>query len=408
MEMTLYLNLLRRLFEVNLHGGTKLGLSNILSLCKALANPERAFRSIHIAGTNGKGSVAVKIAKGLECQGNRVGLYTSPHVSSFRERISINGKMISEEAICSYLNIIFSIIEQQKIPATFFEITTALAFCYFAAQKVDYAVLETGLGGRLDATNVVIPDLTVITSIALEHTEILGNTLELIGKEKGGILKPGVPVILGPTAHNIPLLLSTPCIKVTNSFTTFEMENRAVAETALKLLKLDQKKIKIALTARLPCRLETVLYKGQKILLDVAHNPEGLNYLFRSLKHLQKNFRIVCGISKTKDLPACLSIIREHANHIHLIQAPNGRGASPEKLKKILLEQGMAEERISLYSSIPNAINSALGSAFKYKEEVLVCGSFFIMSGVRQNLGFEEPRDLFDMQEVSTEAYQKI
>ncbi|HEY4831082.1 MAG TPA: Mur ligase family protein [Waddliaceae bacterium] len=399
MEKTLYHNLLQRLFDVNLHGGTKLGLSNVIALCKALIHPEKSFRSIHIAGTNGKGSVAVKVAKGLQCQGNRVGLYISPHISSFRERISIDGKMISEEDVTHFLNIIFSITEQLKIPATFFEITTVMAFCYFAAQKVDYAVLETGLGGRLDATNVVAPDLTVITSIALEHTEILGDTLELIGKEKGGILKPGVPVVLGPRAHYIPMLPSTPYIKVTNSFTTFEMENRAIAEAALKALNIDQKKIKIALTAHLPCRLEAVLHMGQRVLLDVAHNPDGLSCLFRSLKYIKKNFRIVCGISKTKDLPACLSIIRKHASHVHLVQAPNGRGASPEKLKEILLEQGMSKERISLQNSIHNTIKEAIQNAPKYKEEILICGSFFIMSDVRQALNIDEPRDPFDMQE---------
>ena len=400
MEMTHYYNLLHRLFEINLHGGTKLGLSNVIALCKALNHPERSFRSIHIAGTNGKGSVAIKVAKGLQCQGNRVGLYISPHISSFRERISINGEMISEEDISHYLKTIFSLTEKLKIPATFFEIATVMAFCYFAAQKVDYAVLETGLGGRLDATNVVTPDLSVITSIALEHTEILGNTLELIGKEKGGILKPGVPVILGPRAHYIPVLPSTPCIKVTTPFTTFEMENQAVAEAALNALNVDQKMIKIALTAHLPCRLETVSHMGQKVLLDVAHNPDGLNCLFRSLKHFEKTrFRIVCGISKTKDLPGCLSLIREHACHVHLVQAPNGRGAPPERLKEILLGQGMLEERISIHDSIPNSVNDALQNASKHKEEILICGSFFIMSAMRYALGIDEPRDPIDMQE---------
>ena len=181
-----YLDLIQHLLTVNLEAGIKLGLQNVERLQEILHYPDRSFTSIHVAGTNGKGSVCIKVARALEKAGYRTGLYTSPHISSFRERIRINGKMITEEAVESILPPLFKVIEEAGIPATFFEITTFLAFLYFAREKVDFAVLETGLGGRLDATNIVSPCLSVITSISLDHTEILGGSCEEIAHEKGG------------------------------------------------------------------------------------------------------------------------------------------------------------------------------------------------------------------------------
>ena len=196
--LPLYQTFINRLFAINLHGGMKLGLKNMETLNAMLGTPTQHFKCIHVAGTNGKGSVVYKIAKSLEKEGLRVGLYTSPHISSFRERIQINGQLIDESSVVAGLSRIFEEIDKSKIPATFFEITTALALKYFADQKVDYVVLETGLGGRLDATNIVTPVLSIITSISLEHTEYLGSTLEAIAKEKGGIIKPYVPIFIGP------------------------------------------------------------------------------------------------------------------------------------------------------------------------------------------------------------------
>ncbi|MEI6241855.1 MAG: Mur ligase family protein, partial [Chlamydiota bacterium] len=162
-----------------------------------VGHPEKAFESIHVAGTNGKGSVCTKVAKALSLEGYRVGLYISPHISSYRERISINGLMISEEEVVKYLERIFQI----PIEFSFFEISTLLAFMYFADQLVEFAVLETGLGGRYDATNVVDPIVSVITSIGWDHMHILGDTLEAIACEKGGIIKREVPLVLGPFAN---------------------------------------------------------------------------------------------------------------------------------------------------------------------------------------------------------------
>ena len=215
-----YQMLLEKLFQVNLHGGIKLNLNNMQCLQTFFQYPDRNFPSIHVAGTNGKGSVCLKMAKAFEHAGYRVGLYTSPHLSCFRERIQINGQMISEDATCHFLSSIFEALHSQDIPATFFEITTCLAFLYFAQEKVDMAVFETGLGGRLDATNVLIPCLSIITSIALDHTEILGQTCEEIAFEKAGIIKEGIPVVIGPHVPSLVYTLAqerhSPCIQVTH------------------------------------------------------------------------------------------------------------------------------------------------------------------------------------------------
>ena len=173
----------------------KEGLDNTLALDKHFGHPHRKFLSIHVAGTNGKGSCSHTLAAILQQDGYKVGLYTSPHLVDFRERIRVNGKMIPEQRVIDF-------VEQEKhffepMHPSFFELTTALAFLYFAEQKVDIAVIEVGLGGRLDCTNIITPLLSVITNISLDHTQFLGDTLAKIAAEKAGIIKPGVPVIVG-------------------------------------------------------------------------------------------------------------------------------------------------------------------------------------------------------------------
>ena len=207
-----YDTLVRKLYRVNLYNVVKMGLMNIETLHTVMGNPmptervspqatktKKSFPSvIHVAGTNGKGSTSFKIAKALELSGLKVGLFVSPHISSFRERIQVNGSIISEEDVSTLLPMIYSACEANDIPATFFEIATAMAFKHFEQSNVDVVVLETGFGGRLDSTNIVRPDLSVITSIGLEHTRILGDTIDLIGREKAGIMKKGIPVLVGP------------------------------------------------------------------------------------------------------------------------------------------------------------------------------------------------------------------
>ena len=177
----------------------KADLNNTLTLMEFLNHPEKKFKSIHIAGTNGKGSCSHTLASIFQNAGYKTGLYTSPHLKDFRERIKINGKMISEEEVISFTKRTKSFIE--KVEPSFFEITVGMCFNYFAEQKVDIAIIETGLGGRLDSTNVITPELSCITNISLDHTNLLGDTLEKIAAEKAGIIKKNVPVVVGETTE---------------------------------------------------------------------------------------------------------------------------------------------------------------------------------------------------------------
>jgi dihydrofolate synthase/folylpolyglutamate synthase len=173
----------------------KADIGNIVAASKYLGNPHAQFKSIHIAGTNGKGSTAHMLTSVLQEAGYKVGLYTSPHLKDFRERIKVNGKMITEQEVVDFVKESKAIFEEMEL--SFFEFTVAMAFNYFANQQVDIAIIETGLGGRLDSTNILNPELTIITNIGLDHTNLLGNTLEKIAAEKGGIIKENTPIIIG-------------------------------------------------------------------------------------------------------------------------------------------------------------------------------------------------------------------
>lgn len=410
--MNSYSACLQHLFSLNMHGGIKLGLQNILKMMQALGNPERSFPSVHIAGTNGKGSVSTKIAKAFIAAGYKTALYTSPHLCSFRERIQINNSLIPEEDVLRLLPTLSAIAKQQEIPITFFELTTALAFCYFAEQKVDIVILETGLGGRLDATNVVHPLLSIITSISLEHTEILGNSVELIAKEKAGIIKPGVPVLVGP---RVPLEVikaaadkqKSPFFSISGHYLHFDEENSALAKAALNLLKesfsLTDSAIETGIRCRPPCRFE--VFTGERlpplVILDVAHNPDGLQHLFARITNEYPNiaFRLVLGLSKTKNIEECLKTLPEKVTHIHLIHAQNGRGLPSPELYRQAVQAGIPEEKLSVGASAAEEIQEAFHAGTKHNEAVVVCGTFFIMREARELLGIDEPRDPVDLNE---------
>lgn len=400
--MTRYNSLIYKLYTVNLHGGIKLGLSNCMQLDAALGFPSKKFKSVHVAGTNGKGSVVTKVSKGLELSGKKVGLYTSPHISCFRERICINGIMIPEERVEQILERIFQIIEIEKIPATFFEITTLLAFQYFAEENIDIAVLETGLGGRLDATNITNPFLSIITSISLDHTEILGDTLEAITKEKAGIIKPGVPVIIGPNVdknliEEVTKNLKCPLTQIEGSFLSYNEENSAVAEKALRYFTIPEKIIAEALLAIPPCRMETLHVEGKTLIMDVAHNPDGLNRLFTTIKanYPDSPLCVIFGLSKSKDVQGCLSIIQKHSNDLHAVTAENGRGIEAESLKEACAKMNAS---VTAHASLAEAIETAI----KSEKVIVICGTFFIMSQARKALKFSEICDPIDMNEKST------
>jgi dihydrofolate synthase/folylpolyglutamate synthase len=402
-----YTQLIRRLFSVNLHGGIKLGLDNCEKLQTLLQYPDQTFSSIHVAGTNGKGSVVTKIASALQLAGYRVGLYTSPHISCFRERIRINGEMISEIDVEKILSNLFHLTSKHSIPATFFEFTTFLAFIYFSQEKVDFAVLETGLGGRLDATNIVSPILSVITSISLDHTDILGNTLEAIAKEKAGIIKPFTPVVLGPkTPHQLLKEIAnqqkSPCYCISDNLCSFDQENNLIAKQALELFKqthhLPQEALEKGLEAQQPCRFEII---QETIILDVAHNPNGLNALFRKIKDHFPHYslRILFGLSKGKDVNGCLEILSQQGKAFHLVEAPNGRGVSTDILEENLKYFNISLSSIHSHTQIDEAIQMAKQLACANQQLLVICGSFFIMNQVRQALGIEEAIDFIDLNE---------
>lgn len=368
-------------------------------LSAAFNHPERQYPSVHVAGTNGKGSVVTKIARAHEALGLKVGLYTSPHISSFRERISINGRMISEAAIERLLPQIFSVSMPEGCIPTFFEVTTLLAFLYFAEENVDIAVIETGLGGRLDATNIITPLVSVITSISIEHAEFLGSTLEEITREKGGIIKPKVPVVLGPRVPKEPIEtiatpMQSPITLVEGSFTNYHEENCAIARRALEILNIPPKAINAGLKALPPCRMETVVTPAGPVILDAAHNPDGLEHLFMALP--PQKYRIIVGLSKSKDIHGCVSILKERAAWVDIVCSTNGRGLETELLQKAFIDQGFPASKLKKHSSVAAAVKQALDEG---PYPLLICGTFFIMAEARAALGLQEPRDPFDLNE---------
>jgi dihydrofolate synthase / folylpolyglutamate synthase len=318
-------------------------------LDQILGSPHRAFRSVHVGGTNGKGSVATKIAAGLRAEGFRVGLYTSPHISNVRERIQINGEMIPEEAFLRHLSHIFRIAAEAY---SFFDFLTALAFLYFREEKIDWAVIEVGLGGRLDATNVIQPELAVITSIGYDHMEILGDTLEKIAQEKFAIAKPGIPFIAGPSAaHFFPNAQAVPPVP---GF--YDAENSEIAAAALRQLSVSEKSIEAGISKRPECRFEIL---GNTVL-DGAHNTDGFHRLIEALKiHFpNEKFHFIVAFSKDKEWQACLDLIRPYAKKISFINSQLFRSAS--------LGGGSMQETLGTVDA-----------------REVICGSFYIMKEAR-------------------------
>lgn len=403
-----YPSSLEKLFQLNLLGGMKLGLQNAVRLREALGFPDRSFASIHVAGTNGKGSVCWKIARALQLSGRKVGLYTSPHISTFRERIQINGVYISEKQVESGLHHLFTLLETLQIPATFFEVTTFLAFWHFALSSVDVAVVETGLGGRLDATNVIHPLLSIITSIALDHTEILGDTVDKIAEEKAGIIKTGVPVLLGPRA-SLPIIREiakrqdSPCFSLPDFGYTYDTENSQIAKKALELLTPYfphlGPSIDTGLSVKPPCRLEQVS-KDPEIFLDAAHNPDGLEALRQQLSGMtpQKPCRFVVGLSKTKDVHSCLHTLAKMGSSFHFVEAKNGRGVPAVELKN-QFKSIVATTPCFSYSSIQEAVQEAKKLSQQKSERLVICGTFFILGAARDALGMDYPSDPLDLNE---------
>jgi dihydrofolate synthase/folylpolyglutamate synthase len=353
----------------------------IRAIAPLLGNPERAFPTIHVTGTNGKGSVSHKIAKALQSSGLTVGLYTSPHLISFCERIQVNGIPIPEEIARLGLLRLFEIGKD----LFFFEIATLLAFEYFREQKVDVAIIEVGIGGRYDATNIIHPLLSIITSVACDHEDLLGNTLEKIAYAKAGIIKPGTPVVIGPKADFRVICeeaasCHSPLYKVKAQPGFYDVENTEIARQALKLLpySLSEQDIETGLQSRPACRFEQV----GNVIFDVAHNPAGISRLLEAIEvHFPgRRFSVLIGMSKDKDVRKCLSMLAEKADHLYLVPSPAFKVITPEEMGEILRQEGF--DRFTAGITVEESLNKALSA----EELLVICGSFYIMKEAREKV----------------------
>ena len=379
----------------------KLGLANTKAMLEYLGNPHTAYKTFHIAGTNGKGSTSAMIAAALQSNGFKTGLYTSPHLINFTERIKVSGVEMPREYVANFMTSHLQKIEE--LQATFFEVTTCLAFTFFRDAHVDIAVIETGLGGRLDSTNVLeSPLATVITSIGLEHTQHLGNTLELIAFEKAGIMKSGSPAIVNVVDEikdvfhkkadevHSPIYFTdeTPIKDFKNIINPFlgahQDQNLRSALIALEKsgLPLDPIKTKtgientIQLTG-LRGRLEDYPYppakgKAGKLILDVAHNPDAFRALCDHFLSLGVKPFVIAGFANDKDVDSILSIIAEFACGFIAVQANNHRALSAADLAE------EARKHFKNATSIPNIVE-AVNQAIESNQTVLLTGSHYVV-----------------------------
>ncbi len=402
--------------------GIKPGLERTLQLCEYLDNPQHKFKSIHIAGTNGKGSTSSMTASILIENGYRTGLYTSPHILKFNERIQINGKLISDEQIVAIAEKILPFAE--SISATFFEITTVMAFQYFAENNVDIAVIETGMGGRFDSTNVLTPLISVITKIAIDHTEYLGDTLELIAMEKAGIIKENIPVIIGKNDDNISKLLNETAINKNSQTIEINKDNKVLLTHIDKNLysianfetkQKSYKNLKIALSgihqlenvlsvlniiellelyykysisdfsirnglenvlinANLIGRIE-IIQENPPIIIDVSHNSNGINALVETLMispYRNAKWNVLFSALEDKDIEEMMANLKLLSNEISLVQIKNSRACELDNL-------------VNYAKSIFEKVNSNLDSLkiiselISKNEPLIVVGSFYLI-----------------------------
>lgn len=403
----------------------KKDLTNTLLLCERLDNPHKKFKSIHVAGTNGKGSVSHMLAAIFQTAGYKTGLYTSPHLYDFRERIKVNGAMCSKDFVVDFTERIKPAIAE--IQPSFFEITVAMAFEYFAQQKVDIAIIEVGLGGRLDSTNVVTPELSIITNIGWDHMNMLGNTLEEIAYEKAGIIKENLPVVVGEkkqetenvfrkiasqkqapvffaeenfSVKNYKLLIDSIEISVAdkNSFISdyrldlagiYQTKNILSVLQAVELLKhwnISHQQIQTALKnvtqiTGLHGRWE-VIHHDPTVVLEVAHNKDGIEQMLKHIQNINFNkLHIIFGVVKDKDVDAVLKLLPKNAQY-YFTQAH-----IPRALDAKLLQEKAAG--FSLKGNDFNEVNEAIQHALNTAEKndlIIVCGSIFLVAEVNRGL----------------------
>jgi dihydrofolate synthase / folylpolyglutamate synthase len=397
--------------------GMKLGLENIRALLEMLGHPERRFDSIHIAGTNGKGSVAAMLAAVHQVAGKRTALYTSPHLVDFRERIRIDGEMISEEEVVTFLKKIWPAIEELK--ATFFEVTTAMTFDHFARHNIEIAIIETGLGGRLDATNVLdLPLATVITSIGHDHHAQLGPTLEDIAKEKAGIFKKGVPAIVNCQHDLEPIFIQ--CAKEIGSPLTFvrdaqkdlsdaalweppfpgahQRENLLTVRATLRVLPIQIPDEIAAKAIRdtpyltgLRGRLDEVEWqelraRNLRLFLDVGHNSEALQAVRQFFEAMNVRPIVIFGIMQDKEIDMVLKTIKSFASVFVAVAADTPRALSSNELASRAESIGL---RAIDGGSVSNGVQRAIQKASKGKV-LLLAGSHYVVGEFLRELSTGE------------------
>ena len=391
----------------------RLGLDNIKEICKHLGNPQNSYKVIHITGTNGKGSVSTTVERILIDAGYKVGKYTSPHILEFNERISFNDKYISNEDVAKYYEKVKKIIEEHKIQATFFEVTTAMMFDYFKDMKAEYVILEAGMGGRYDATNICDNTVSVITNVSLEHTEYLGDTIYKIATEKAGIIKNCPYTIFADNNLDVKKAIEEVTDKYVNvldkykdstykldfnTFTTniningniyeyslfgdYQYKNFLCAYEVLKYLGIDENIIREAIKKVVwQCRFE-VFSKNPLVIFDGAHNAAGVEELIKIVKqHFSKDeVTVLVSILKDKDRVSMFKKLNEISSSIVLTSIPNNPRASTARELYDYVENKKDFE----YEEDPiKAYNLALS---KKKKLTICCGSFYILIKLKEGL----------------------
>ncbi|MCG8749720.1 bifunctional folylpolyglutamate synthase/dihydrofolate synthase [Tenacibaculum finnmarkense] len=376
----------------------KKDLTNSIALSNELGNPEKKFKTIHVGGTNGKGSTSHLIASVLQEAGYKVGLYTSPHLKNFTERIRINGQEIEQESIIDFISQNKQFLEAQKL--SFFEMTVGMAFDYFAKQKVDIAIIEVGLGGRLDSTNIITPEVAVITNIGLDHTQFLGETLPEIAYEKAGIIKNNISVVVGERQKEVEKVFidkANECnAKIvfasdqdysykTDLLGDYQSKNVKTAVKAIRQLKdfvvseqnIKNGLLKVVENTNLKGRWQ-ILQQYPKVICDTAHNKEGLIYTLAQLKNEQyKNLHIVLGVVSDKDLAAILLMFPQNARYYFC--KPNIiRGLSEKKLKDTAEVFNLTGD---LFGSVNEAFESAKTQA-NSEDCIYIGGSTFVVAEI--------------------------
>jgi dihydrofolate synthase/folylpolyglutamate synthase len=378
----------------------KPGFDRINALLDVLGNPQQRLKTIHVAGTNGKGSVCHIFSAIFQNNGYKTGLFTSPHITDFRERIKINGKLISKDFVVWFVETYQSDI--LRIQPSFFEITTAMAFLAFEKKNCDIAIIETGLGGRLDATNVILPELSVITSIGLDHTAFLGNTVELIAAEKAGIIKSKTPIIVGYVNDSVydvienyakskdaPIYRTDPLPskpEPTDLLGQYQQRNIRTVLLGIELLKfywsLDDGRTSEAINyvkklTNFKGRLQ-LLSDHPKVIADAAHNLEGVESLLSEIRLLDySNLFIIYGASNDKDWKEILRRMPREAT-FSFVEFDSKRSV---KLEDFKLEAEMIGIQYKLFSNASNALNHSKLNA-NTNDLILICGSFYLLEKI--------------------------